>query len=76
MTVQVPGLRPQVISVELSSSVDEFLRFRHVVRHSYAFELDPERIEHLASRLRPTFQEVKAALIAFATHLEGLAHEA
>jgi hypothetical protein len=76
MTVAVPGLRPAVISVEVSSAIDEFLRFRHVVRHIYAFELDPERVERLADRLRPTFQAVEAALVAFATHLEGLAHEA
>jgi hypothetical protein len=46
----------------------------HVVRHVYAFELDAERVERLASRLQPTFGDAKAALIAFAAFLEGLAH--
>jgi hypothetical protein len=76
MTVDVPGIRPAVISVDVSNAVDVFLRFRHVVRHVYAFELDPERIDRLASRLRPTFHALNAALIAFATHLSDLAQEA
>jgi hypothetical protein len=74
MTVEVPDLRPVVISTDVAGAVDEFLRFRHVVRHVYAFELDAERVERLASRLQPTFDDVKAALIAFAALLEGLAH--
>ena len=73
MTVEVPDLRPQVISTGVASAVDEFLRFRHVVRHVYAFELDAERVERLASRLRPTFDDVKASLLAFAMYVEGLA---
>jgi hypothetical protein len=76
MTVEVPGLRPQAISTEVASAVDEYLRFRHVVRDNYAFELDPERVERLASQLRATFQEVRAELVALATFLEGLAQEA
>ena len=75
MTVQVPGLRPAVIPIEVSIAVDEFLRFRHVVRHIYAFEFDPERVERLATRLRPTFGDVEATLVAFAAFLEGLALE-
>jgi hypothetical protein len=76
MTVDVPGLRPPVVTAEVAAEVDEFLRFRHVIRHIYAFELDPFRIERLASRLQPTFREVRTALLAFATVLEGLAHDA
>jgi hypothetical protein len=37
MTVEVPAVRPAVLSEEGSNAVDEFLRFRHVVRHFYAF---------------------------------------
>jgi hypothetical protein len=76
MTVDVPSVRPAVVSVEVASAVDELLRFRHVVRHVYAFELDPERVERLASRLPPIFHQVNEALVAFATYLEGLAREA
>ncbi|MGH2615112.1 MAG: hypothetical protein ACRDJC_07730 [Thermomicrobiales bacterium] len=76
MTVEVPGLRPPVIPTKVASDVDEFLRFRHVVRHIYAFALEPERVERLASRLRPAHHAVASALLAFASFLEGLASDA
>lgn len=45
MAVDVPGLRPRVISAETAAAIDEYRRFRHVVRNVYAFELDPEPID-------------------------------
>jgi hypothetical protein len=75
MTVEVPGVRPQGISAETATVLDEYRRFRHVVRNVYAFELDPERIEQLATGLRPAFMQASGELEAFATFLEGLAQE-
>ncbi|MFN8592282.1 MAG: hypothetical protein U0031_12555 [Thermomicrobiales bacterium] len=73
MAVEIPGLRPAVLTPELVADVDEFLRFRHVVRHLYAFELDPERIDRLVHRLGPTSRALLAALASFATALEMMA---
>jgi hypothetical protein len=70
MTVDVPGLRPAVVGNETAKAVDEYLRFRHVVRNVYAFELDAERLGRLGSALRSTFGLVKSDLEAFATFLE------
>ncbi len=39
MAVDVPGLRPAVLSPGTLRALDEYLRFRHVVRNVYAFEL-------------------------------------
>lgn len=75
MTVVVPGVRPQVLSTALAGELDEFLRFRQVVRNIYAYELDGVRIEQLAQRLRPTFTSVRAALLEFAAHLATLARD-
>jgi hypothetical protein len=75
MAVEVPGLRPHVISVETAGVVDEYRRFRHVVRNVYAFELDAERVEHLASALRPALEQVSRELLAFAALLADLAQE-
>jgi hypothetical protein len=73
MTVDVVDLRSPVLDAKVAGRVDESLRFRHVVRDVYAIDLEPDRVEHLASRLRPAFHDVKAALIAHAAFLEGLA---
>jgi hypothetical protein len=40
MTVEIAGVRPAVISAETAHGLDEYRRFRHVVRNVYA--------EHLA----------------------------
>jgi hypothetical protein len=75
MTVEVIGIRPQVLSVDTATALDEYRRFRHVVRNVYAFELDLERIEQLAVNLRPAFARASRELAAFAAFLEGLAQE-
>lgn len=75
MGVTLPQIRPQVLSAGAIKIVDEYLRFRHVVRNIYTFDFDPERIEHLAQRLRPTFEQVQTELLAFADFLDELAQE-
>jgi hypothetical protein len=70
MTVDVAGLRPAVIGVETARAVDEFLRFRHVIRNVYALELDVERLGCLGSALRPAFGLIESDLKAFAIFLE------
>ena len=75
MNIALPEIRPQVVSEETVRIIDEYLRFRHVVQNVYAFEFDPARIEHLVQRLRPSFEQVKTELLAFADFLEKLAQE-
>ena len=40
MEKEVADLRPPVLSPTTVQDIDEFLRFRHVVRNIYAFEFD------------------------------------
>ena len=75
MGVAIPQIRPAVLSGATIQAVDEFLRFRHVVRNIYAFEFDPDRIDQLADRLRPTFALLEADLLAFVAFLDELAQE-
>ena len=55
--------------------LDEFLRFRHVVRNIYAFQFDPERIARLVSQMRPALVQVRMDLSTFASFLEQVAKE-
>ncbi len=75
MALESPALRPSVLSSEVRGELDEFLRFRHVVRNVYAFHLESDRVERLASRLRPVFDNVRTELIAFATVLDDVARD-
>ena len=75
MTVEVTGVRPRVLSPDTATALDEYRRFRHVVRNVYAFELDPTRVEQLTIDLKPAFVRASGELEAFAAFLEGLARE-
>jgi hypothetical protein len=44
MTVDVPRVRPRVLTPELADRLAELLRFRHVVRNIYGFELHEEKV--------------------------------
>lgn len=69
------AIRPHILSVATMKAVDEYLRFRHVVRNIYTFELEANQLERLVQNLSPTFKQVQAELLAFATFLEKLAQD-
>lgn len=70
MQTDMPELRPPVLSAESVTAVDEFLRFRHVLRNIYAFQFDPERVARLVSQMRPVWTMIREELLAFASFLE------
>ncbi len=73
MQSDLPELRPPVLSTEAVRMLDEFLRFRHVVRNIYAFQFDPERIARLVSQMRPALAVSQMDLSAFVSFLEQVA---
>jgi len=72
MGTDIPQVRPAVLSAQTVQDLEEYLGFRHVVRHIYAFEFDFERVERLVRHLRPLFERVNTELKAFANLLEHL----
>ncbi|BDG59749.1 ribonuclease toxin HepT-like protein [Caldinitratiruptor microaerophilus] len=50
-SLDIPGLRPSLISQPTYAALDELRRFRHVVRNVYGHLLDPERVAALLARL-------------------------
>lgn len=44
MTLEIEGIRPAVISRKSMKYLDDLLKFRHVFRYSYAFELDWQKM--------------------------------
>ena len=70
MQTEIPQVRPPILSEEGVTLLSEFLRFRHVVRNVYAYNLDPERLDLLVQKMRPTFQLIRSSLNDFATFLK------
>ncbi len=76
MQSDLPDLRPPVLSAEAAQAIDEFLRFRHVVRNIYAFQFDPDRVERLVQLMPSAFRQAQIELLAFAEFLEQVGKDA
>jgi len=66
-------VRPAVISADICSGLDEFRRFRHLVRNVYTTNLRPEKMTGMLQNLPEMWTRLRAELLAFATFLERLA---
>lgn len=69
MESEVPGIRPAVIDHALASRLQEFLRFRHVFRHTYGFDLEWTKLEPLLEDVEPTFRALRGAIEDFVNRL-------
>jgi len=46
MSIKIAKTRPSVIDKKLFHQLEEYLRFRHLVRNIYGFQLEIDRFEH------------------------------
>ena len=64
--------RPALLTEELHDSLNEYLRFRHVFRNAYSFDLDWQKMSPLVLRLEETFQKLEKSLNDFLRNPETL----
>jgi len=57
--------RPPVLSEELHGTLNDYLRFRHVFRNAYSFDLDWQKMSPLVLSLDETFKMLEKALDEF-----------
>jgi hypothetical protein len=72
MASDIDDIRPAVISESLEETLDEYLRFRHVFRHSYGFELQWNKCRHLVEDLDSTLETFTQELTDFKAFLDDL----
>ena len=58
MKVEVPGIRPTVLSQSTHHHLDELRRFRHFKRYYFEFDYDWERLDYMAKVLEKVFPKV------------------
>jgi len=73
MTLDIPGVRPAWISEELALRLEEFLRFRHFIRHSYGFQLSYRRLEPLWQQFETVLTDFRHACSFLIDFLKSLA---
>ena len=57
--------RKQIFTIELQKSLEEYLRFRHFVRHAYGFQLEWERMEDLIKDIEGFWNTLKESITLF-----------
>ncbi len=70
MASDIEEVRPAVISEENIKAIDEFRRFRHLVRNVYTTSLAPEKMIHLMEMLPTQWNLLVSELMAFSDFLE------
>lgn len=71
ISMEVPEIRPAVISEASFLALNELRGFRHVVRNVYTFNFNPLKIQKLVENTPIFFNRVKAELVAFADFLDN-----
>jgi len=72
MALDVPRLRPAVIDETLARDLVEYLRFRHLVRNIYGFELSEEKLQPLVDELPSIHRRLGDRIAGFLAELERL----
>lgn len=75
MAQEMADVRPAMISTDVAAGLDEYRRFRHLVRNVYATNLVPTKMQGLLARLLPLWNKLRAELTTFAAFLEQIAPE-
>lgn len=76
MTLDLPRIRPPVITRETARLLEEFLRFRHLFRSVYGFELEWPRLRALLERLPTAWGALHRDLERFVGFLAEAAQSA
>ncbi len=72
MAREIPETRPAVIDEFIAVALDEFRKFRHLVRNVYTIHLDSERMRVLVDVLPSLWEQLQKDLLAFADFLIDL----
>lgn len=72
MSTSVPDVRPPVLTPGLESKLSDYLRFRHVFRNVYGFELKWYRLRELANDVPGVYSELRKQIEAFLDFLAEL----
>lgn len=73
VALDVPGLRPAMVSPTMAGPLRELRAFRHLFRHLYVLNLDPRRVGELLGLVTTTWAQLAPEFEAFAAALEALA---
>ena len=68
----IPGVRPSVIKDETRELLDEYRKFRHLVRNIYTFNIVPEKVMKLAHGITKVFNALRKDIKEFLNIIEKI----
>jgi hypothetical protein len=71
MAIELPNVRPAVISEKTRELLEPYRGFRHVVRNVYTYHIVPEKMKPLARGIRPVFKQVEKEFTAFSRFIQS-----
>ena len=74
MFLEIPAVRPAVLPADLRGFLNDLRGFRHLFRHSYDFQLDPEKLSRLVRDWTAARPDLLAALTRFRDGLIARVH--
>jgi uncharacterized protein YutE (UPF0331/DUF86 family) len=72
MNLKLPSIRKQVIDEHLKKELYDYLRFRHIFRHVYGFDLDWNKMEHLVRKIEEIYEEFRLNIKNFLLFLDKI----
>ncbi len=69
MALDIPSIRPAVITSSTLRQLNQYRGFRHIVIHHYGFELQPERVRTLVEGLSQCYEELSHDMESFCQFL-------
>jgi len=75
MSLEIPEVRPRILTPRLADRLGEYLRFRHLVRNIYGFELEEDKLTPLVAEIESVFRDLEDQLGQALIFLEEMAHE-
>ena len=73
MQLDMPGIRPRLLSRESRLALDELRGFRHIFRHAYDYELDPDKVSGLKHKILTHWKHIEKDVEIFTDFLQHAA---
>jgi len=71
MAMEIPKVRPAVVSQDLKEDLDKYRAFRHIVRNIYAHNFRIDKIKDLMVNIDKILGELEKELLIFCEFLES-----
>ncbi|MBO8129199.1 MAG: hypothetical protein H0Z39_08385 [Peptococcaceae bacterium] len=73
MSIELPEIRLPVINKKLFRQLEEYLKFRHLVRNIYGFQLEYKRFAHLVENLPAVAADAEHQITTFLDDMQEIA---